>query len=335
VGRECNGAGRALVAIVLSVVTVVAAACSSGPGDAGQATKSQPSGAAAFHGVYRADYAGDQQVWNGKPSPDELSARQYAIRSACAGDKCVATGVRLRDDDDAHVFADDDGKDVEPLTIDLVGDKWQWTERYEYRCDADGSTGHEFVAWSVTPQPDGTLTGTRIDARFASPVCAGVFEVPITLSRVEDADAKVALPDPAAQPAWAPAAPAGLTGNYNITNTPRQPGDQPPTLPAEFTSFCVRNTNTCIALERFTGSSGAESVNALEFADGRWTMTYLGGEVTCPLGGKAARTTYLEFVLPHPGTAPIDALTGLQRYTFSGDCIDVNEWDLVAKRVPN
>jgi hypothetical protein len=64
-------------------------------------------------------------------------------------------------------------------------------------------------------------------------------------------------------------------------------------------------------------------------------MTYLGGEVTCPLGGKAARTTYLEFVLPNPVTVPIDTLTGLQRYTFGGDCADVNEWDLVAKRVPN
>jgi hypothetical protein len=40
-------------------------------------------------------------------------------------------------------------------------------------------------------------------------------------------------------------------------------------------------------------------------------------------------------VLPNPVTVPIDALTGLQRYTFGGDCADVNEWDLVAKRVPN
>jgi hypothetical protein len=62
----------------------------------------------------------------------------------------------------------------------------------------------------------------------------------------------------------------------------------------------VRTTDTCVALERFAGSSGSESVNALEFADGRWTMTYLGGEVTCPLGGKAARATYLELVLPTP-----------------------------------
>jgi hypothetical protein len=37
----------------------------------------------------------------------------------------------------------------------------------------------------------------------------------------------------------------------------------------------------------------------------------------------------------HPGTVPIDALTGLQRYTFRGDCTDVNEWDLVAKRIPD
>ncbi|WP_319449299.1 MULTISPECIES: hypothetical protein [unclassified Mycobacterium] len=319
--------------IVLAVVTVVAAACSSEPSTAREATTSQPSGAAALHGVYRADYAGDEQVWNGKPRPDEMSARQYTIRSECTGDTCVATGVRLRDDDATHVFTEDDGKDVEPLTIDLVGDQWRWAERYEYRCDADGSTGHEFVAWSVTPQSDGKLTGTRVDARFASPACTGVFEVPITLSRVKDSDAEVSLPDPAAQPAWTHTAPAALTGNYNITNTPRQPGDQSPTLPAKFTSFCVRNTDTCIALERFTGSSGTESVNALEFADGRWTMTYLGGEVTCPLGGKAARTTYLEFVLPNPVTIPIDAMTGLQRSTFGGDCTDVNEWDLVAKRV--
>jgi hypothetical protein len=321
--------------IVLTVVTLVAAACSSGPGDAGQAATSRPSGAAAFRGVYRADYAGDQQVWNGKPSPDELSARQYAIRSVCAGDKCVATGVRLRDDDATRVFAADDGKDVEPLTIDLVGDRWLWAERYEYRCDADGSSGHEFVAWFLTPQSDGKLSGTRVDARFASPACTGVFEVPVTLSRVGDADAKVPLPDPAAQPAWKSTPPAGLTGHYNVVSTSRQPGAEPSSLPAEFTSYCVRNTDTCIALERFTGSSGAESVNALEFGDGRWTMTYLGGEVTCPLGGKAARATYLEFVLPTPGTIPIDALIGLQRYTFRGDCTDVNEWDLVAKRIPD
>jgi hypothetical protein len=40
----------------------------------------------------------------------------------------VATGVRLRDDDATQVFQADDGKDVEPLTLDFVGGKWQWAE---------------------------------------------------------------------------------------------------------------------------------------------------------------------------------------------------------------
>jgi hypothetical protein len=321
--------------VVVALAAWLAVGCTAGTGDTSPASTSRPSGPAAFQGVYRADYAGDQQLWNGKPNPGQLSARQYAIRSACVADSCVATGIRLRDDDAAAVFQEDDGKDVAPLTVDFVGGSWQWAQQYDYRCDADGSSGHEFVAWSVTPQPDGKLTGTRIDARFASPACTGVFEVPITLSRVGDADAKVSLPDPATEPAWQPTPPAGLTGNYHVVSTPRQPGDQPPTLAAEFTSFCVRNTDTCIAVERFTGSSGSESVNALEFADGRWTMTYLGGEVTCPRGGKATREAHLELQLPNPAGVPIDALTGLQRFTYGGECTDVNEWDVVAKRIPD
>jgi hypothetical protein len=321
--------------VVAALTTWLAVACTSGPGGTPAASTGRPSGPAAFQGVYRAEYAGDQQVWNGKPNPADLSTRQYAIRSACAGARCVATGVRLRDDDATHVFSSDDGKDVAPLTLDFVGGQWQWARRYDYRCDADGSTGHEFLAWSLNPGPDGRLTGTRIDARFASPTCTGVFEVPVTLSRIGDVDAKVSLPDPAAQPAWKSTAPAGLAGHYNVLSTPRQPGDQPPTLAAEFTSSCVRNTDICLALERFTGSSGAESVNPLDFADGRWTMTYLGGEVTCPRGGKATRETYLELVLPNPAGVPIDALTGLQRFSYQGDCTDVNEWDLVAKRIPD
>jgi hypothetical protein len=114
--------------IVVAFTASLVAACASDSGDVGQPTTSQPSGAAVFHGVYRANYAGDQQVWNGKPSPTQLSARQYAIRSTCADDKCVATGVRLRDDDATQVFQADDGKDVEPLTLDFVGGKWQWAE---------------------------------------------------------------------------------------------------------------------------------------------------------------------------------------------------------------
>jgi hypothetical protein len=313
------------------------AACSSDPSTVGEAKSGQHSGAAAFKGVYRADYAGDEQLWNGKPNPSQLSARQYAISSACNGDTCMATGIRLRDDDATNAFQEPDGKDVSPLTLDFVGGQWLWAEKYGYTCDVDGSRGREFVAWALIPQPGGKLTGTRIDARFASPQCTGVFEVPITLSRIGDVDAKTSLPDPAAEPAWRPTAPSGLAGNYDITNTPRQPGAQPPTLPAAFTSYCVRNTEACVALEHFTGSSGAESVNALEFAAGRWTMTYLGGEVTCPRGGKAARETSLELSMPNPATMPIQmpiqTLTGLQRYTYRGDCTDVNEWDVVVKRV--
>jgi hypothetical protein len=321
--------------LAVALCACLVAACSQGPGRSAQsASSTQPQAAGAFQGVYRAEYAGDEQVWNGKPSPGEVSSRQYAIRSACRGEACVATGVRLRDDDATKTFQSDSGQDVAPLTLDRVDGQWLWAEQYPYTCDADGSNGREFVAWAVSPQSDGTLTGTRIDARFASPACTGVFEVPVTLSRVGEVAATTSLPDPTTVPVLRSTAPAGLAGNYRIATTPRQPGAETSTLLAVFRSYCVRNTDTCVALERFTGSSGSAAVNPFEFTGDRWTLSYQGGEVTCPLGGKATRETYVEFVLPSPAATPFDTVAGQQRSTYRGDCTDVNEWNLVAKRVP-
>jgi hypothetical protein len=324
---------RALVVVLASILTFVAACAS-------HASEVQPSGQPApatqsggFNGVYRTEYVGDEQVWNGKPSPAELAARQYAFRSTCETDGCVATGIRLDDGDTGKVYSDD-GKDVPPVTLDHVGDQWLWAAQYPFTCDEDGSSGRQFVAWSVTPQPDGKLTGTRVDARFASPVCTGVFEVPLVMTRVGDVAATTPLPDPAAAQARKPTPPEGLSGHYGVASTPRQLGGESSTLPAVFTSYCVRSTDNCVALERFTGSSGTQAVNALEFGDGRWTLTYQGGEVTCPYGGKATRETYVEFTMPTPAAAPLEQLTGRQRSSYTGSCLDVDEWDLVAKRAP-
>jgi hypothetical protein len=322
---------RSPVVILVSILTLVAACAPHDVRPQGQPTAAAPSG--GFQGVYRTEYVGEEQVWNGKPSPAELPARQYAFRSSCQTDGCVATGLRMADGDAGKVFSDD-GKDVAALTLDRVGGQWLWAAQYPFTCDEDGSGGREFVAWSLTGQPDGTLTGTRIDARFASPVCTGVFEVPVTMTRVADVAASASLPDPAAAPARKATAPEGFSGHYAVASTPRQPGGEPATLSAVFASYCVRNTDTCVALERFTGSSGTQAVNALEYADGRWTLTYQGGEVTCPYGGKSTRETHVEFTMPTPAAAPLAQVTGAQWSSYTGTCLDVNEWDLVATRAP-
>ncbi|MGB9224570.1 serine/threonine-protein kinase [Mycobacterium sp.] len=169
--------------------------------------------ARVLNGTYRLDYDRSKRTTNGTPVRHAGAASNFwAFQSACNTNGCAATGVELDDATHQVVNTTDGGQSD---TLRFVAGYWQGAPAQErVGCTQQNgpvrATQAETVAWSLAPQPDGSLRGVETETVTSNECGAqgAVVRVPVVATRVGDAPPKLALPDPA-QAISAPATPAG------------------------------------------------------------------------------------------------------------------------------
>jgi serine/threonine protein kinase, bacterial len=251
---------------------------------------------AVFDGTYRFDYDYIKQTINGAPyaihTTDNTS--WWAFHSTCASTGCVATATEL--DPDNHQLAHNPNTTAEYRFVD---GHWQSApvqrQLGQPRCLG---TGDQVVAgantvmltWSVTPQPNGTLAGTKTGTALTNEcgLQGQVAVAPVVASRVSDVPTGVAIADPATVKAAAPTtAPhvAGpvLDGTYRVdfdlrTQTINGAVTGLPTSVQQWWAF--RSACTAAGCEA-AGSElsdsnqqeGTGTTMVLRFTDGHWQGT--------------------------------------------------------------
>ena len=196
-GRDARPAGKALRAVLLrvsaavAVGAVVAVGCSSNPPstESGGSTTTSPAPAVpVLAGTFRLDFDGSAQISGAGPTSDKIPPTTFAFRSTCSDNGCVATG--------SEVQPETPDTAVGPVVLDYLDGHWLMVKMTETSCGTYGTLSRMTV-WELTPQPDGTLSGTRLNARLGSPDCVQAFRLPMRATRIGDVDAGVEIADPA------------------------------------------------------------------------------------------------------------------------------------------
>ncbi|MCV7413583.1 nuclease PIN [Mycobacterium florentinum] len=158
-------------------------------------------GGPVLGGTYQLTYDRTKRTTNGIAiRHDGSDTNWWAFRSACTTNGCAASGTKL-DDTNHQVASTADGGETD--TLRYVGGYWQGAPQQErVGCHQPNgqvlATQQETVAWSLAPQPDGTLRGTETETVLSNECGAqgAVVRVPVVATRVGDAPAGVALADP-------------------------------------------------------------------------------------------------------------------------------------------
>ncbi len=172
-------------------------------------------GGPALDGTYHLTYDQTKRTGNGvQIRHDGAATDWWAFRSACTTNGCAATGTQL--DDATHQVANTtNGGQTD--TLRFVGGYWQGAPQQErVGCTQPNgqvtATQQETVAWSLAPQADGTLRGTKTETVLSDDCGAqgAVVRTPVVATRVGDVPTGVNLADPAqvANATTTPAAPS-------------------------------------------------------------------------------------------------------------------------------
>ena len=195
---------RILVPAAIAVVAITAAGVI-GCTIAKNNTASEPGPVAVvLDGDYRLDWDGANRTTNGAPAPvtAPINTLWWAFRSSCGSTGCVATGTGL--DKENHQVA---RTPATTASFHFAGGHWQRTpaktqEQYPRCLGADGKIAAgqdtEMVAWSLDPQPDGTLRGTQT-MTVLTDECGTqgtVWQTPFVAKRIGDVPPTVTVADP-------------------------------------------------------------------------------------------------------------------------------------------
>jgi serine/threonine protein kinase, bacterial len=172
-------------------------------------------GGPSLEGTYQLTYDQTKRTGNGvQIRHDGAATDWWDFRSACTTNGCAATGTQL-DDATHQVASTTNGGQTD--TLRFVGGYWQGTPQQErVGCTQPNgqvtATQQETVAWSLAPQADGTLRGTKIETVLSNECGAqgAVVRTPVVATRVGDVPAGVTLADPVqvANATTTPAAPS-------------------------------------------------------------------------------------------------------------------------------
>jgi serine/threonine protein kinase, bacterial len=293
----------AIAAVLLTAIGIVGFAMRPTRNTVSTSATSSPAGApappvAVFDGTYRLDYDYEKQTINGAPYAVHTSdtASWWAFHSACRSTGCVAAATELDPKD--HQAPHTPATSAEYRFVD---GHWQSApvqlKLGQPRClGTDGqvvaATTTVMLTWTLTPQPNGTLNGTKTGTALTDEcgLQGQVAVAPVVATRVDPVPAGVPIADPATvspSPPNSTAAPhvAGpvLDGTYRLDfNLQNQTINGAVTgLATEvqqwwaFRSVCT--PAGCVAsgseLDESNQQEGTGTTNVLRFVDGHWQGT--------------------------------------------------------------
>ncbi|WP_118915755.1 hypothetical protein [Mycobacterium shigaense] len=318
-GRSRVAVGAALAALILTASGVVAHWGRPTEGPAGAASvpiTTFPTGSAVappavlLDGTYRFAYDYEKQTINGTPVVVHTSDNTswWAFRSACGATGCVATGTQLETKNPQLARTP-----AQTAVYRFVNGQWQSAparrQLSEQRClDASGrvaaGTNTVMLTWSLQPQPDGVLRGTKTGTAVTNE-CGFQGEVaiaPLVVTRNGDVPAGVAVADPAAT---TPSTDAGtrhvpgpvLEGTYRLDfDLQNQTVDgQQTSLGAPvsewwaFRSVCTPTGCAAVGsqLADSNQQEATETTSVVRFTEGQWRGTpTLQSPMDCETAGK-------------------------------------------------
>lgn len=313
----------------VAVGAVVATGCSSPPpAEPSGSTATSPAPASpVLDGTYRLDFNGLAQISSAGPASEEILPATFAFRSTCGDDGCVATGTEVQ--------PESPDKAVGPVVLDYLDGHWLMVKMAETPCGPN-RTAPRMTVWELTPQPDGTLSGIRTNARLGGPECVGAYRLPMRATRIGGVGEGVEIADPALEAKRVPSAPESWRGTYDAVLTLIGEGAEPPfTEHFSVAAMCVRNSDQCVSFA-YSRVQGNQVVQPFAFVDNQWMLSYQAQGAPCPEPGtsaqKAVTTTYS---MPAAPANPTASLSGKRRVEYIGGCNFVSEYDIAATRVGN
>lgn len=253
-----------------------------------------------FSGMYRADYGpGTDLEGTALPNvPGTTSA--WNVRASCASGGCIANAA----------YSGKSAAVVAPnLTFDQIGSEWVAVATGSVQCN--NAPIESWVVFTLTPRPDGTLTGETV--RATTNGCS-IGKRAVTFTRTGDGDPS-AVPDPATLPPRTASLATTLRGRYH-ENIVYANGNFPPGSPdLQVRTQCLRTGDRCISV--FHASDGDVT---LVFANGKWTRNE-EGTVPCSRTGTTQLKITADFPMPEPLLDPISSLDGHgQSTSANGEC---------------
>jgi len=272
---------------------------------AAPAASPPPRPAVLLDGTYRFDYDYEKQTINGAPYAIHTSDNiaWWAFRSWCGSTGCVATATQL-DTANPQVSREP----AQSATYSFADGDWQSApsqrELSQSRClGANGQvvagTTTVILTWSLEPQPDGTLRGTKTGTALTNEcgVQGQVGVAPLGVTRTGDVPTGVAVADPATATV-APPTPAPQVKGPVVDGTYRVDFDlQNQTINGKVTGsatpvaewWALRSVCTaagCAAtgarLDDTNQKQTTGTTSVLHFADGHWQgMTTLQAPMEC------------------------------------------------------
>jgi serine/threonine-protein kinase len=304
-------------------------ACTSTSSPTSTAPPSTTPPGSSLNGIYAIETGPYQEYVNPKTRP--VDSYTVAFRSACTDKGCVATESSIGNDDKPAAG--------QPARIfDFIDGNWRWAGDVEGTCSQGGSDAtldaRYFKSMSLSPQPDGTLTGTLVTLGGDDP-CQVANHAPVRVTRVGDVDPGVSLPDPSSLVAPVASPAGGLHGAYDYHYTDRRFGTELPVTRARVSTYCLRTGTRCSTLLLILNDDGKPGkFQVLTYADQHWTQTTGGGDAPCtpPLGGTATKSVVTDFPLPDPPTDPIARLAGVETTKWVGPCPAERANDILLSR---
>jgi serine/threonine-protein kinase len=199
---------RILVAAAIAVVAITATGIigyAIEKHDSATPTAAVAPPAAVLDGTFRVEWDWSKQTANGAPTPQPNTDNtvSWAFRSSCTSRGCVATGAEL--DVNNHQVV---STPAHTADFHLNDSHWQRTpvQVQGQHPDCLGADGKvvagaetETVAWSLDPQPDGTLRGVWTNTVLTNE-CGRqgvVWQTPLSATRTGDVPPGVSVADPA------------------------------------------------------------------------------------------------------------------------------------------
>jgi serine/threonine protein kinase, bacterial len=283
------------------------------PAPAAPAASPPPRPAVLLDGTYRFRYDYEKQTINGAPYAVHTSDNiaWWAFRSRCGDRGCVATATQL-DTANPRVAQEP----AQSANYSFADGHWQSApsqrQLHQSRClGANGQvlagTSTVILTWSLEPQPDGTLRGTKTGTALTNEcgVQGQVAVAPVALTRTGDVPNGVTVADPAtatvAPPTAAPHVPGPvLDGTYRLefdlqNQTINGVVTGNPTAVSEWWAFRSACTAAgCAAAGSQLADTNQQAttgtVSVLRFEDGHWQGTLtLQAPMPCHMAGQQGR----------------------------------------------
>lgn len=244
---------------------------------------------AGFTGLYRADYGPGTDL-EGNPIPGAPAMTgTWDVRSACTSGGCRGNATYVGNS--GIVLVSD-------LTFDQIAGDWMAVATGSVQCN--DMTTEAWVVFTLTPQPDGTLTGETI--RAAANGCSSNKRA-VTFTHTGENE-RSRVPDPAPLPARTTSPATALHGRYHESIVYTHGGFAPGSPDLQARTYCLRTGDRCISLLH-----AMDGVVTLVFADGKWTRNE-AGMVPCAQGGTTNVKITAEYPMPADLQDPIPVLNG-------------------------